>query len=246
MITGYSPAQTRSDPVPFVMMYHSVTPYTEDPYLITVCPRRFRDQLDWLDRRGLRGVSMRELMAAQADGAGHGLVGLTFDDGYQDFVEHALPVLRFHGFTATVFVVADHMGEHNEWDPEGPRKPLMTADQVSEVAASGIEIGSHGLRHVSLPDASETVLRHELSKSRALLEEVSGSAVTGFCYPYGHLDRRAVDAVRANGYDYAMAIWTSPLTGRFALPRTYVGDRDGSLRLLAKYRRHRVTGLRRR
>jgi peptidoglycan/xylan/chitin deacetylase (PgdA/CDA1 family) len=246
MITGFTPRLTPMGSVPLVLMYHSVTPYTEDPYLITVRPGRFREQMDWLDRLGLRGVSARELMAARARGGGQGLVGLTFDDGYRDFVECAMPVLRSHGFTATVFVVAGRMGEQNEWDREGPRKQLMTADEVGEVAASGMEIGSHGLLHVSLPEATDTVLRNEVSKSRALLEEVSGSAVTGFCYPYGHADRRAVDAVRANGYDYGIAIWSGPLTGRFALPRTYIGDRDGSLRLLAKYGRHHTVTARRR
>jgi hypothetical protein len=45
--------------------------------------------------------------------------------------------------------------------------------------------------------------------------------------------------VRAAGYHYGCAIWRSPLTGLHALPRTYIGDRDGPLRLLAKWHRHR-------
>ncbi len=92
--------------MPMVLMYHSVQPYTEDPYLVTVGPSRFEQQMRWLSRRGLRGVSIAELLAARAAGAGKGLVGLTFDDGYADFAEYALPVLQRHGFTATVFVIA--------------------------------------------------------------------------------------------------------------------------------------------
>jgi hypothetical protein len=48
-----------------------------------------------------------------------------------------------------------------------------------------------------------------------------------------------VDTVRAAGYHYGCAIWRSPLTSLHALPRTYVGDRDGALRLRAKWCRLR-------
>lgn len=231
------PDQRGTTRLPPVLMYHSVAPYDEDPYLVTVRPERFERQLRWLHRRGLRGSSMRELLAARRAGTDRALVGLTFDDGYADFCEHALPALVRFGFTATVFVIADLLGESNRWDAEGPRKALMTAEQVRHVARRGMEIGSHSRRHVSLTATSE--LDAEVAESRAILTEVIGAEITGFCYPYGHLDAPAVDAVRAAGYDYGCAIWRSPQSGRHALPRIYVGDRDGSLRLLAKWYRHR-------
>jgi peptidoglycan/xylan/chitin deacetylase (PgdA/CDA1 family) len=226
--------------LPPVLMYHSVAPYDQDPYLVTVRPARFERQLRWLHRRGLRGTSMRELLAARRDGTDRGLVGLTFDDGYADFCEHVLPALARVGFTATVFVLSDLLGAWNSWDEAGPRKALMTADQVHHAAASGMEIGSHGRRHVSLTSSRNSELTAEVSGSRALLQKVSGQEVTGFCYPYGHVDALALDAVRDAGYHYGCAIWRSPLTGLHTLPRTYIGDKDGSLRLLAKWHRHRL------
>ncbi|HET9258375.1 MAG TPA: polysaccharide deacetylase family protein [Pseudonocardiaceae bacterium] len=235
--SGGHPGARRRRSLPPVLMYHSVEPYEQDPYLVTVSPGRFERQLRWLHRRGLRGTSMRELLAARRTGTGAGLVGLTFDDGYADFHEHALPALARYGFTATVFVIAGLLGGTNSWDPAGPRKALMDADGVRDVARRGIEIGSHGMRHVSLTSCDELVA--EVSESRATLTELTGEKITGFCYPYGHLDAAALEAVRASGYDYGCAIWRSPLTSTHALPRIYVGDRDGSLRLLAKWYRNR-------
>jgi peptidoglycan/xylan/chitin deacetylase (PgdA/CDA1 family) len=226
--------------LPPVLMYHSVAPYEQDPYLVTVRPERFEQQLRWLHRRGLRATSMRELLAARRTGAGRGLVGLTFDDGYADFGEHVLPALARFGFTATVFVIAELLGGSNSWDPAGPRKTLMTAEEIRRIATSGMEIGSHGRRHVSLTSIPTADLIAEVSGSRAILQEVSGQDVSGFCYPYGHVDAPAVNAVRAAGYHYGCAIWRSPLTGVHALPRSYIGDRDGSLRLLAKWCRHHL------
>src|SRR4051812_6382958 len=113
--------------LPLVLMYHSVEAHDSDPYRITVEPRRFDRQLRWLRRRGLRGGGMGELLRARRAGRGAGLVGLTFDDGYRDFVTEAVPTLQRYRFTAPVFVVAAGIGAHNAWDEPGPRKPLMTA-----------------------------------------------------------------------------------------------------------------------
>jgi len=226
---------------PIVLMYHSVAPHDEDPYRVTVSPRRFEQQMRWLDRRGLRGVSMSELLEARRRQSDAGLVGLTFDDGYDDFVRYALPVLEQHGFGATAFVIAGRLGGVNAWDPLGPRKPLMTANQVRLAAATGIEIGSHGLRHVSLDAATGLNLSRELQVSRQILQDITGSAVGGFCYPYGHLGARVVNGAQEAGYEYACAIRPGGQTGPFALPRIYVGESDGAARLRAKWLRHRLT-----
>jgi peptidoglycan/xylan/chitin deacetylase (PgdA/CDA1 family) len=234
-------AATSDGRMPVILMYHSITPYEQDPYLVTVSPARFEQQMRWLRRRGLRGASVREVLDARANGRGPGLVGLTFDDGYADFATYALPVLKRHGFSATVYVIAGHMGADNEWDPEGPRKPLLTEDQVRQVADAGIEIGSHGLRHVSLPKAPASALAGEIEGSRRALQEVSGQDVPGFCYPYGEIDGAVVEGVRAAGYGYGCAIWPSEYTGQYALPRTFIGESDSAPRLWAKGLRHWLT-----
>jgi peptidoglycan/xylan/chitin deacetylase (PgdA/CDA1 family) len=213
---------------------------THDPYRVTVSPHRLDRQLDWLRRRGLRGVGVRELLAARARGAGQDLVGLTFDDGYADFVAHALPLLRRHGCGATLFVLPGRLGGDNAWDPLGPRKPLLSAEGIRRAAAEGVEIGSHGLTHVDLTRADDALLHTEVSESRALLSEVTGTQVHGFCYPYGKIDRRAVDAVRAAGYTYACAIDPGGLTGPLALPRVHVGERDTAWRMHLKHCLHRL------
>jgi peptidoglycan/xylan/chitin deacetylase (PgdA/CDA1 family) len=227
-------------PAEIVLMYHSVEPYTADPYQVTVRPERFDEQMRWLSRRGLRGTSMRELLAASRDRRASGLVGLTFDDGYADFVGHVLPVLDRYGFTATVFVVAGALGGTNTWDEPGPRKALMTAEEVGCVAAAGIEIGSHSLSHCRLPDVDAAAMAGEVRHSREILRDLTGCDVDGFCYPYGGVGPREVDAVRAAGYGYACAVGADVDAGPFAIPRVFVGDRDGALRLHAKWARHRL------
>ncbi|GGT40724.1 polysaccharide deacetylase family protein [Streptomyces chromofuscus] len=227
-------------PVPWVAMYHSVGDCSDDPYRITVTPDRLDRQLAWMRRRGLRGVSVAELLAARERGEDRGLVGLTFDDGYGDFVDAALPVLRRHDCGATLFVLPGRLGGHNAWDPLGPRKPLLTADGIRAAAGQGVEIGSHGLTHLDLTKADDITLKAEVVESRVALAELTGTPVAGFCYPYGTVDRRAVDAVRDAGYAYACAIDPGPLTGPHALPRLHIGQHDTAVRLLLKYKLHRL------
>jgi peptidoglycan/xylan/chitin deacetylase (PgdA/CDA1 family) len=220
----------------FVLMYHSVEPYRTDPYQVTVRPERFERQLRWLHRRGLRGVSMRELLAARS---ARGLVGLTFDDGYADFVTHVMPALARYGCTATVFVVAGALGGTNTWDEPGPRKRLMSAGEVRRAAAAGVEIGSHSLNHRRLTGVDDAALGGEVHRSRTILQELTGQEVAGFCYPYGDVGPREVAAVEAAGYGYGCAVARGP-GERYALPRTFVGDRDTGPRLAAKWIRHAV------
>ncbi|MEY9942384.1 polysaccharide deacetylase family protein [Streptacidiphilus sp. MAP5-3] len=228
---------------PWTLMYHSVDSDEQDPYLLTVSPERFARQMDWLHRRKLRGVAMSELLRAHAEGAAAGLVGLTFDDGYADFPREVVPVLRRHGFTATAYVVAGRMGGHNAWDADAPRKPLVTIAQVRAMASAGVEIGSHSLSHRRMKGLPAEELALETRRSKELLESVVEAPVAGFCYPYGLFDDAAIGAVREAGYGYGVGIGHHAGTSRWALPRCYVGQRDGGLRLRAKRVRHAVRGI---
>lgn len=230
-------------PALWAAMYHSVgaraDARADDPYNITVTPRRLERQLRWLRARGLLGVGMARLLRARAAGGGTRLVGLTFDDGYADFAEEALPLLRRYDCTATLFALPGRLGGANDWDPLGPRRPLLDEQGIRRALTWGMEIGSHGLLHTDLTTADEDTLRRETEESRALLRELTGRDVLGFCYPYGTVDQRALDAVRAAGYSYACAIDPGPLTGRYALPRVHIGESDTALRLHLKRRLHR-------
>jgi peptidoglycan/xylan/chitin deacetylase (PgdA/CDA1 family) len=229
----------RLSDVPMILMYHAVADVAADPNQLAVSPDRFAAQLSWLERSGLRGVSVGTLVHAMAAGQARGLVGLTFDDGYTSMLETALPELDRRGFGATAFIISGRLGGTNEWD-EGPVWPLLDARGVRELAAGGIEIGSHSVTHPHLEGAPARRQAAEVTASRERLEDLLCAPVRGFAYPYGSMDEAARYAVGAAGYQYACAVQT-PLAriGSLALPRMYVGQRDGAARMTIKRRLHR-------
>ena len=237
--TGLVPAGPRLR-IPPVLMYHSVSPSgLPDPHRVRVHPDRLDAHLRLLRRLGLRGVPLVEVVRAHERGTAAGLVGLTFDDGYTDFLEHAMPVLARHGMTATLYVVAGRLGGENAWD-SGPRLGLVDADQVRAVADAGHEVGSHTLTHARLAGADPAVLAEEVAGSRRVLEDVLQAEVAGFCYPWGSFDGAATAAVRKAGYDHACVTGDYHPGDRFALPRAYVAPGDRAPHLLAKLARHRL------
>lgn len=217
-----------------VLMYHSIS-QSEDGYdSLCTSPERFEAQMLYLKRRNLRAVSMRELYSALNSGDTGRLIGLTFDDGYEDFLHAAVPVLERLGFSATVFVVAGMLGKENTWEHRGgPRARLriLGADGVREVSERGMEIGSHTMTHPRLSGLDPEMLVREVSESRQMLSEVVNAPVEGFCYPYGDLDGPAVRAARSAGYVYGVATKKRVENSVYDWPRTYVGDKDSPLRL---------------
>jgi peptidoglycan/xylan/chitin deacetylase (PgdA/CDA1 family) len=226
--------QLRLRDTPMIFMYHGVADVAEDPNYLCVTPARFAEQMSWLAGHGLRGVSITTLVEAMRAGRQRGLVGLTFDDGYVSVLEAAVPVLQRHGFGATAYIISDRLGGTNEWD-EGPSWPLLPASGVRELAAAGVEIGSHAATHLRLAGASPQQLTAEVGGSRSSLAGLLGTEIRGFAYPYGSMDAVARRAVRDAGYEHACAVEASTAEiGLMALPRMYIGQQDDAARMAAK------------
>jgi peptidoglycan/xylan/chitin deacetylase (PgdA/CDA1 family) len=218
-------------------MYHGICRFADDPNGTCTSLERFQGHMRYLKLRNLRGVCVGELRRAAARGNARGLVGLTFDDGYENFLQAALPVLESLGFTATVFVVSGMLGEENDWqhyyEPK-PRLRLLAADGVREVAARRMEVGSHSMTHPKLVGLDPGLLNREVGESRRILNELLDQPVEGFCYPYGNLDGAAVQAVRRAGYTYACAVYEEDKPDEYTLPRIPISQRDSLPRFVAK------------
>lgn len=201
-----------------ILMYHQIADHVPKGAPLrglTVRPSTFARHMAMMRLLGYRGMSMRELMPyIQHEKTGK-VFGITFDDGYENNLHNALPVLQRHGFSATCYAVSSAVGKCNSWDAELgiAQVPLMDAQQLRQWCNAGQEVGSHSKNHVRLAGLSAQDLQSELVESRATLDALiqGAGAVTHFCYPYGSLDAAAVQAVRSAGYLTA----TTTRRGRF-------------------------------
>lgn len=222
----------RKEGVP-LLMYHQVAPHRKGSALNRwrVSEGDFRRQLGFLASRDLRGVALRDLLADPPRPADRRVV-LTFDDGYDGVRTAALPLLRERGFAATVFVVSGKLGGTNDWDGETPGERLLSESGLREIAAAGLEVGSHGATHRALTELPDDALDAETRGSRERLEAVLGEPVFSFCYPYGACDDRAEDAVRRAGFRAATVIRggiVADLSRPFRLRRVAVRGTRGLL-----------------
>jgi peptidoglycan/xylan/chitin deacetylase (PgdA/CDA1 family) len=189
-----------------ILMYHYVDdePPPAGPYAdgLTVRTGEFRDQMDYLARKGYRVVDLRAVYYSLAGGPPLPAkpVVLTFDDGGEDNYTVAYPILRDHGYVATFFVITGKVGS------EG----AMTWQELRELQGSGMSVQSHTVSHPDLRGLDADALAAELEQSRAAVRTETGSPADVLCYPSGEYDADVIAAAREAGF--RLAVTTEPGT----------------------------------
>jgi peptidoglycan/xylan/chitin deacetylase (PgdA/CDA1 family) len=191
-----------------ILTYHQIEMAPPPPAAfrsLYVAPDSFARQMRWLQALGYQGVSMRDLMPYLRGEKVGKVVGLTFDDGYGNNLQYALPVLHDCGFTATCYVVSQLLGKTNGWDIENGVKQadLMTAAQIRQWARAGMEIGAHTQTHCKLPQIPDVDALRQIKTCKAELTDILGEPVDHFCYPYGLYEARHAAMAQDAGYQSA-------------------------------------------
>lgn len=179
------------------LLFHSVSP---SPKLNMSCfsSNRFEKTLSLLETNGIGTTIVSEHLNEKRN---HGTAVITFDDGFTDFYEHALPLLEKKRMKSTIFPVAGHIGKMSTWDVMAKAKHL-TAPMIREIAEKGHEIGSHTLTHANLPWLRSKQLRKELQDSKSILEDITGTEVRSISFPFGSWDKRVWETAKEVGYRY--------------------------------------------
>jgi peptidoglycan/xylan/chitin deacetylase (PgdA/CDA1 family) len=218
-----------------ILTYHRVSHDSDE---LAVAPERFREQMDHLADSGFQAVGLAE--AAQALGrAERGqTIGLTFDDGYADVLEYALPILAERGFRATVFVTTGATdGSHPfTWYEHPP--PVLDWPTIRELdRGSTLDFGAHTVSHPNLLALDDAAAAWEVIGSKKALEAQLGHDVAAFCYPAGLFANRERQLVHESGFRLAVGMEpgvNGPDSDPLALRRTGISGRDGMLDFRAK------------
>ncbi|WP_343313578.1 polysaccharide deacetylase family protein [Brucella sp. BE17] len=225
-----------------ILLYHQIDipPRHKSPFRsMTVHPDRFRNQMAWLKRLGFQGLSLKDALPYIYGQKTGKVAVITFDDGFENVLRNAAPVLHEHGFTATNFFVANQVGGSNLWDQPGGVLPASCMDvaQLREWAKLGHEVGSHTLDHIFLPDADAGEAARQMTQSREKLQDMLGAAVTSFAYPYGGENAVVRQIAAEAGYDHAVTTEkrrTDANDDPFGIPRFTIRRNDIMLQFLRK------------
>lgn len=174
-----------------IMVYHSIN-YPRAGGMVSVAPENFRRHVSYLKKHKYKVISLDELVAAirEKKPISKRSVVITFDDGYEDNYVSAFPVLREYGFQATIFVIADVIGD----------KGYVTWEQLQEMKKYGVTTGSHTLDHVYLPGVPAEIFQYQIKESKKLIEEKLGSTINYIAYPSGGFTEEVKNVVKGAGY----------------------------------------------
>jgi peptidoglycan/xylan/chitin deacetylase (PgdA/CDA1 family) len=219
-----------------ILFYHRVS---DDRDELAVRPRDFRRQMDYLATESYRVVDVVE--AARLLDAGdpcRHTVGLSFDDGFLDVAEEALPILAERGFRASVFVAP---GVIDGWATFGwyrSQPPLLGWDEIVDLDREAtLRFEAHSLTHPNLLSLRGAAAWEEINGSKLALEARLERPVFAFSFPSGLFGARERGLVAAAGFHVAVSCepgFNSSGTDRLALRRRQIDRRDGLLDFRAK------------
>jgi peptidoglycan/xylan/chitin deacetylase (PgdA/CDA1 family) len=174
-----------------VLNYHHV--HDDEESYFRIRPSMFRAQMELLLNEHYLPLHPNHLIELKGHPpTAEKRVLVTFDDGYEDFYEHAWPVLRELAIPTVVFLISDYIGKLNTWDRNSPsRRFHLQLEQLRELKSEGVVFGSHTCTHRQLSRLRPDGLAGELRESKWRLESLLGTDVRTLAYPGGHASRAA-------------------------------------------------------
>ena len=218
-----------------VLCYHSVRPHTLMEYSTHL--EVFERHLEWLAEH----CQVVDFAEVQKPSGPRPRVCLTFDDGYVDNLEYALPLLQKYGLKAHFFITTGYL----ERDPVAlgwvQQTYGMTLGQIQpidwaalhQLQQAGMPIGAHTHTHRRLKDLPSSEQKVELERSKLLLEDRLAIPINTMAYPFGlptvAFDHQTTQIARQLGYQLVGAVQfrgVRPSDDPLRIPRFVLTNED--------------------
>lgn len=187
-----------------ILVYHSIKPFypleLKFKKQFNVTPDVFEKELRYLKDNSYTVISFDALVNNLLENTSlpQKPVVLTFDDGWENQYTSAFPLLIKYNAPATFFIYTDAIGQKN----------FLTWQQVKNLDAAGMTIGSHTKSHPYLIKIiNKQKLTEEIADSKKIIEKQLGKEIDFFAYPFGHYNNQIIDAVKEAGYKAARSFY---------------------------------------
>ncbi len=177
-----------------ILFYHRVA--DRHPNAWTISTRKFIRHIEWIRRR-YEIIALAEAQRRLAGRSTTPAVCITFDDGYADNCDAALPYLLGNDIPLTYFVASEHVLSDLPFPHDIQHGELLrpnTPAQIRALAQAGVEIGAHTRTHANLGAASLPAVEDEIAGSKQDLEQLTGTPVRYFAFPYGQVENMSQQA----------------------------------------------------
>ncbi len=207
-----------------VLTYHNFSKTKKNR--MTVTTRDFETQMQYLKDNGFNVITIDQFFSFLEFGEiPKKSVVISIDDGWRSAYEIAYPILKRHGFTATLFITTgqiDRGRKHLSWK------------MVREMTEDGtMQIHAHTISHRDLTKRQPgesferyfSALVREIQEPRRLIKEKTGHDTNFFAYPYGETDQLVIEILRKSGYKAAFTVdrKSNPVfTDNFRLGRSMI------------------------
>ncbi|WP_307435682.1 MULTISPECIES: polysaccharide deacetylase family protein [unclassified Paenibacillus] len=237
-IKGTIQSTTKPAPMPSkisipVLNYHSVT--IDPGNVVVISPAKLEEQLAYLHNHGFTPVSLTTFISLiegkGVEAAPEKPVLLTFDDGYIDNYEQAMPLLTKYSFPATLFI------SPGTSDQEG----YLNWEQIKKMQEAGWDIQPHGMTHPHLPQLSADQQAYEILEARKQIEEKLGTKADVYCYPYGEYNKTTLKLLKDHGFRYAFTIEQGYATNQqspYLLKRLFINGEESLKSFIRKLSTH--------
>lgn len=217
-------------PIP-ILLYHSISETASPAFQRwIVTPEQFEAQLTYLWRQAYTPLTVTDFVKRCMFGhlqLPRNPILITFDDGFADFLQTAVPIMSKFEFSSTLYITTGYVNNTSQWladQGEGDRL-MLTWDEVRQLPHHRVEVGAHTHTHPQLDLLTRHQARKEIVWSKHLLEQELGRSVDSFAYPHGYFDSRIHDIVQQAGFTSACAVkhaLSARDDDRFALSRIII------------------------
>jgi peptidoglycan/xylan/chitin deacetylase (PgdA/CDA1 family) len=173
-----------------------------------ITSKQFSRQLELAIQLGFKFVPALEI--AKTGGKSDELA-VTFDDGLKSVKTQAAPILKSYRIPWSLYAVSEWTESGHPWGKDF----ALTWDDLSELVADGVDLGSHSATHPDFGTIGSDQMHYELEGSRRMFEKRLGTAPPTFAIPLGqsmNWSTAAQEAAKSAGYSivYAQAEETRP------------------------------------
>lgn len=191
-----------------ILMYHHIgtAPATADAThkSLTVSTAGFEKQVQWLSENGYQSISLDNLYNYSLGKfrLPKNPVIFTFDDGYQDVFDNAVPILKQYNYSGAFGIITQFVGQVQNDNIYASR------DAISNAKDEGMEIVCHTQNHFdgTNPKFDANYIFENLSGCQKDLAEYLATTEPILIYPYGHYNSAYIAQAKKAGFAMGITV----------------------------------------